>query len=251
MIYDMFLFFGHGEGDSGATGNGYNEVDLTKELAINIYNLLVGKGVKVFTNINNGYNNYNRNLTSGQNFTYKMGCTIHFNSASGNGNGVEIIVPCKEKYLDVETNILNEFSKIGFTNRGLKSRDYSSEKWLSRTNGTIVNYTNYYKEIREAWDNGNSLSIIETCFISNTNDIKLYQANKIKIAKIIANSYLKEMNKSTYALEEVKNTTSSTSTTSKGYYQVVTGSFKDKENAEKRVFELKNKGFDSFIQYKE
>ena len=34
------------------------------------------------------------------------------------------------------------------------------------------------------------------------------------------------------------------------FYQVVTGSFKNKENAEKRVKELKQKGFDSFIQIK-
>jgi N-acetylmuramoyl-L-alanine amidase CwlA len=33
-------------------------------------------------------------------------------------------------------------------------------------------------------------------------------------------------------------------------YQVVTGSFKDKANAEKRMAELKAKGFDSFIQAK-
>lgn len=33
-------------------------------------------------------------------------------------------------------------------------------------------------------------------------------------------------------------------------YQVVVGSFADKANAEKRVKELKNKGFDSFIQIK-
>lgn len=32
------------------------------------------------------------------------------------------------------------------------------------------------------------------------------------------------------------------------FYQVVTGSFKNKANAEKRVKELKQKGFDSFIQ---
>ena len=34
------------------------------------------------------------------------------------------------------------------------------------------------------------------------------------------------------------------------FYQVITGSFKNKANAEQRVKELKNKGFDSFIQIK-
>lgn len=34
------------------------------------------------------------------------------------------------------------------------------------------------------------------------------------------------------------------------FYQVVTGSFKNKANAERRVNELKQKGFDSFIQIK-
>lgn len=31
------------------------------------------------------------------------------------------------------------------------------------------------------------------------------------------------------------------------YYRVITGSFKEKENTDKRVQELKNAGFDSFI----
>lgn len=35
------------------------------------------------------------------------------------------------------------------------------------------------------------------------------------------------------------------------FYQVVTGSFKDRKNAENRIKDLKSKGFDSFIQIKD
>jgi N-acetylmuramoyl-L-alanine amidase len=40
-----------------------------------------------------------------------------------------------------------------------------------------------------------------------------------------------------------------TTTPTKTFYRVVTGSFKEKANAERRVAELKRKGFDSFIDY--
>lgn len=245
MSYDMFLFFGHGEGDNGAVGNGYTELELVRCLTLNCVTLLENKGVKVLTNVKNGFNNYNRNLTSGQEIKYKMGATLHLNSATDtSANGSEIIVPCKEKYLNIEEEILEGYKKIGFNIRGIKSRDYSSEKFLIRENGSIVNYTNYYKEIRNAWDNGYSLSIIETCFISNKNDVNLFIKNIDKIAKIIVNPYLKEMGKETYKIEETIKTETSQSDK---IYRVICGSFKDKSNAEKRVKELKNKGFESFI----
>jgi N-acetylmuramoyl-L-alanine amidase len=38
-----------------------------------------------------------------------------------------------------------------------------------------------------------------------------------------------------------------TNTSGKTFYRVVTGSFTDRKNAEKRVMELKKSGFDSFI----
>lgn len=248
--YDMFLFHGHGEGDVGACGNGYTELERAKLLTSKVYKLLVDKNVSVLTNLQTGYNNYNRNLTKGHTFNYKMGCTIHLNSSVNNSaKGMEIIVPCKEKCLSIEEKIMKNVCAIGFQNRGLKSRDYSSEKWIIRSNGTICNYTNYYKEIRESWNNGNSLSILEMCFISNVDDITLFNVNIDRIAKIIANAYLEEMGKPPYPL--TTSTTSTTNTTTENVmYRVVTGSFKDKSNAEKRVQELKNKGFDSFIEVK-
>ena len=242
MNYDMFLFYGHGEGDCGACANGYKEVDLAKDLTKRVYDLLINKGVKVLTNLENGYNNYNRNLTSGHNIKYKMGCSIHFNSASETAVGSEIIIPCKETFYSIENEILNGLQSLGFTNRGIKSRDYDTEKWINRKGNDKYYCTDYYKEIRNAYSNGNSLSIIEVCFISNLEDIKRYNQNKDKIAKIIANAYLREMDKSLYSLEEPKKETSTI------MYRVITGSFANRENAEKRIKELKDKGFDSFIE---
>lgn len=243
-MYDMFLFHGHGEGDNGAIGNGYTELELAKSLTLNCVTLLENKGVSVLNNVKTGFNNYNRNLTKAQQIKYKMGGTIHLNSSiDTNANGTEIIVPCKEKYLTIEEEIIKGFKDLGFTNRGLKSRDYSSEKFLNRVNGEIVNYTNYYGEIRNAWDNGYSLSIIETCFISNKNDVERFIKNLDKIAKIIVNPYLKEMGKETYKID-VQNETVETDKV----YRVICGSFKNLDNAKKRVEELKNKGYDSFIK---
>ena len=78
-MYDMFLFFGHGEGDIGAVGNEYTELELVRSLTLNCVTLLENKGIKVLTNVKNGFNNFNRNLTNGQEIKYKMGATLHLN----------------------------------------------------------------------------------------------------------------------------------------------------------------------------
>lgn len=207
--YDLFIFAGHGEGDCGAVGNGYQEHERCVALAKKVVSILQSKGLKVHY----GIQNYNNNLTKGNTYSKKFGFSFHLNSStSKSAKGIEIIVPLTDKNLSMETEIINEMAKLGFTNRGLKSRDYNTEAWSNRTNGKALSGTDYYGEIRNAKSNGVSLSIIESCFISNADDIKRFNSNIDKIATIYANAILK------YCGVSTSSTTSSNSSSSTSAY---------------------------------
>lgn len=240
-MYDMFLFHGHGEGDGGAEGNGYTELDLARQLTNRCLSLLRDRGVNVYTN--DGQNNYNRNLTRDKRFSYNMGATIHLNSAIALAEGTEIIVPINENFLKIESEILEGFKKIGFTSRGLKSREYVNEAFYKREHNSALGGKDWYKEIREAWQGGNSLSIIECCFINNSQDVNRFLSSMQEIAIAIVNPYLKEMGKPIYESATPKPPTPS----SNELYKVQVGAFSNKANADKLCVELKAKGYNPFI----
>ena len=243
-MYDIFIFRGHGNGDCGAVGNGYTE----EQVAQLIVNLLVkklrSKGVNVHTNASNQNNYQNCCLSS---YKYKFGYSIHLNSAGSSASGIECYVPLGEKYLKLEEDILKQVSnKLNIPNRGVKSRNYDTEQISYRVNGSPSTGKDYYKEIREAWQKGISLTILEVGFI-NSNDVHKIIQYQEEITTIIANVILKELGKETI----INNSTSSNTNTNTQQgvkYQVVAGSFSSKENAQKQVETLKAKGIDSFIQ---
>lgn len=242
--YDLGLFKGHGQGDCGAVGNGYQEHERASVLVDKIAVHLKAKGLNVHTAVNNYVNVYPNSNT----YSKKFALSIHLNSATDSSAvGSEILVPCGEKYLDQEVEILKGLENLGFRNRGLKSRDYDSEAWYQRSNGTALSgKKDYYKEIRTAWNKGVSLSILEICFISNKGDIDRFNANIDKIALIIANAILK-----TCGLAQISAPTPtpppSSTNNSNVLYRVMCGSFGQRANAEKRIAELKAKGFEATI----
>lgn len=243
-MYDIFIFRGHGNGDCGAVGNGYTEEQVAQILVNLVVKKLRSRGVNVHTNAYN-QNNY-QNCCLSQ-YKYKFGYTFHLNSASASASGIEAFVPLNEKYLKLEEDILKQVStKLNIPNRGVKSRNYNTEQISFRQHGTVSSGTDYYKEIREAWQRGISLTILELGFI-NSNDVHKIIQYQEEITTIIANIILKELDKE--PLINNTTTTNPNTTTQQGIkYQVVAGSFNSKENAQKQVKKLKEKGIDSFIQ---
>lgn len=225
--YDIFLLRGHGNGDPGACANGYTEENLSQVIVNRVVELLKGKGVKVFTN-SKTQNNYVTNCLVGHTFNYKFGYTIHLNSASASASGTEIFVPINEQYVNTENKMCKEIGNaLGIAVRGIKSRDYNSEATHLRLEKDGSKGTDYYKEIRQSWQNGLSHSIIELCFISNINDVKQLLNNKEKVCRIIANNILAYLEKSTYPMEVQENNNVSRETV----YYVQVGAFKNKDNA--------------------
>ena len=242
--YDIFLLRGHGNGDPGACANGYTEENLAQVIVDRVVELLKGKGVKVFTN-SKTQNNFVNNCLVGHTFKYKFGYTIHLNSASVTASGIEIFVPINEQYVNTETKMCKEIANVlGIPTRGVKSRDYNSGATHLRIEKDGSKGTDYYKEIRNSWQNGLSHSIIELCFISNVNDVKQLLNNKEKVCKVIANNILVYLEKTTYSMDEQGSKDKSNGT----MYYVQVGAFKDKDNAIALQKKLIKDGYNAIIK---
>lgn len=197
--YNSFIFEGHGKSektgayDPGATSGGTYENDIADKIVTAALKYIAPTGLS----IHRDENNYTDDDLAGNTYTARCGIVIHINA--GGGTGPEIWVPCKEKTLDSDFEIVDQIAKLlGTPNRGVKSRDYNSEKSFVRTNGVALNYKDYYKEIRQAWEKGISLAILEVGFI-DTSDLKkmLGRIDELGylVARYIAKNCGKDINK--------------------------------------------------------
>ena len=242
--YDIFVLRGHGNGDPGACANSYTEENLAQVIIDRVVELLKGKDVKVFSN-SKTQNNYVNNCLLGHTFNYKFGYTIHLNSATSSATGTEIFVPINEQYVNTETKMCKEIANVlGIPTRGVKSRDYNSGSTHLRIEKDGSKGTDYYKEIRQSWQNGLSHSIIELCFISNLNDVKQLINKKEQVCRVIANNILVYLEKSTYPMDEQGNKDKSNGT----MYYVQVGAFKDKDNAIALQKKLVKDGYNAIIK---
>lgn len=170
----ILLMAGHGQGDSGAVGNGYKEADLTREfLQLLKPKLSKYADVTVFDTNKNPYTYLKSNKYNFKEYDYVL--EIHFNAAvndrvgDGRTTGAEILVHPKEKGVSVEEKILNKLEALGLRNRGVKVRDN-----LQNMNICKGNY-------------GVSYALLEVCFIDDKDDMTLYAQKKDVLASGVAN----------------------------------------------------------------
>ena len=162
---NILLIAGHGNGDSGAVGNGYKECDLTREFASLICSKL--KKICCATLADTNRNWFDYLGTNSYDFSdYNYVLEIHFNA--GGGTGSEIYVTDSEKGITVEESILNNLcGTTGYTNRGVKRKNF--------------------RVIHRIKSQGISSALLEVCFIDSEMDIATYQQKKDLIARAIAN----------------------------------------------------------------
>ena len=155
---------GHGDGDPGAIGNGYKERDLTLEVT----NLLDAQheNIHAYT----AHNVYAQGNLATIAKGYETVTEIHFNAFNKTAKGTEVLIHSAYEPDGVDTKIFNVLSKY-FQNRGIKKRSDLGNMNIAYNKG--INYR-----------------LVEVCFIDNAEDIKIYQANKNKIAKEIAEAIL-------------------------------------------------------------
>lgn len=177
--FKLLLIAGHGNGDSGAVGNGYKEADLTRELVKLIQSAAYDAGISC--TVADPSRNYFTYLRDGRSydftpFTY-VG-EIHFNASAitdtkgdGKMTGSMFYISQSETGHSVEDAILQQMYAIG-----------SRQAW----DGVVIaqrQFTGGLLVQERVRAQGVSHGLFETCFISDQDDMDWYQKNKEKIAQ--------------------------------------------------------------------
>lgn len=216
----ILVIAGHGDGDSGAVGNGYRECDLTRELARLVYReiRLNTTAVSYLYDVNKNCYKECKKGNAPEWRDYDLIVEFHFNSASDkSANGTETLLEIGED-TRLGEYVLAYLEQVGFRNRGVRTRDNLLNPNVSPT---------YYL-------------YLETCFISNSNDVKLYQSKKSSVAHAVVKGIQRYFN-------IPSKETGDNETSTGALYKVQTGAFKEKANAEKLAEELKTKGYATYI----
>lgn len=168
---NILLIAGHGAGDPGACGCGYEEADLTREVVGILADKLQGyTDVDVYPMDHSAYHD----LSIGDlqvNWTdYDYVLEVHFNaSANHDAEGTEIYVTRIEEGTDAEECIMNHLE------------DYFSVRGVKRMNFNVI-----YSAKRA----GVSSALLETCFIDNESDMDTYENNTDGVVQAIADGII-------------------------------------------------------------
>lgn len=164
---DLLLVAGHGNGDPGACGNGYNEANLTRDF-VNI----LSKKIKcdVYDTSKNMFKDLKGASATTYLSKYKVVMEVHFNASPG-GEGSELLVGNKNSPTSIEQAILKALTSTGLINRGFKDGTWLGNYNKCKTAGV----QNYF--------------LIEVCFIDTSSDINHYINNKETIITNVANAF--------------------------------------------------------------
>lgn len=221
--------FGHtlsGEG-TGAIGCGYKEQELTRTLGKQVVDYLLKEGHTVINcTVDKASSNtlqLKGRVDKANKQDLDLFVSIHFNACvkdeKGNGKttGTEVLIySSNSKAKPYAQRIVDNISKLGFKNRGVKT---SNVYVLRKTKAPSL--------------------LIETCFIDDKDDMDIYVKSPKSVAKAIAEGILN------------KSIADTIQTPKNGFYRVLVGSYKDKNNALKKQVELKSKGIETSIVYYE
>lgn len=154
----ILLSAGHGGRDSGSIGidKGY-EKNRTLELVNLIASCLRGAGHTV-TTLQEKNANGKWNVQGRKGYDYAL--SVHFNDSNGEGTGTEVLYKgTTKKAAQMSEKVANA---LGIRNRGAKSRP---ELYM----------------LNIGFDN-----LLEVCFHDNISDLEKYNANKNKVAQVVA-----------------------------------------------------------------
>lgn len=213
-----------GEG-TGSQGCGYREENLTRELGKIVMEMLKKEGHTVYDCTVDKSSNNAQQLIDRVNKANKqpldLFVSIHFNACvndvkgDGRTTGTEVLLhSMSSKAKPYAERIVKKIANIGLKNRGVKTH-----------NAYVLKHTKA------------PALLIETCFIDDRDDMNIYLKSPRKFAKAIVEGILD------------KTITDVTETPKTGFYRVLVGSYKDKNNAIKKQEELKSKGVETSLIY--
>ena len=169
----ILLIAGHGDGDPGATGCGYKEADLARDVVSLLRTQLeieTDIEVEVFDITRNPYKYLKNNAFD---FTgYDLVLEVHFNACvddvtgDGKTTGTEILVHASKSDTGAEEAVLKKICALGFKNRGVKKR--SDLQNMNICKGQGVSY-----------------ALLETCFIDDFDDMELFAIKTHEVVEAI------------------------------------------------------------------
>lgn len=171
----ILLISGHGAGDSGACGCGYKEADLTRTAT----NILAGKlsaydvSVTRYPVARNAYEDNKSGSLALHLDGYDLVIEVHFNSYNGSAYGTEVLYkPSNMEKLAKKVSAA--IASVGLYDRGAKKRtDLMNMNTCARLGVPYI--------------------LIESAFIDNSNDMKVYHAKIYdlwgKVAEAVCNYY--------------------------------------------------------------
>lgn len=213
-----------GEG-TGSQGCGYKEQNLTRELGKIVIEMLKKEGHTIYDCTVDKSSNNAQQLIDRVNKANKqpldLFVSIHFNACvndvkgDGRTTGTEVLLhSMSSKAKPYAERIVKKIANVGLKNRGVKTH-----------NAYVLKHTKA------------PALLIETCFIDDRDDMNVYLKSPKKVAKAIVEGILD------------KTITDVVETPKTGFYRVLVGSYKDKNNAIKRQEELKSKGIEASLIY--
>ena len=213
-----------GEG-TGSQGCGYKEQNLTRELGKIVIEMLKKEGHTIYDCTVDKSSNNAQQLIDRVNKANKqpldLFVSIHFNACvndvkgDGRTTGTEVLLhSMSSKAKPYAERIVKKIANVGLKNRGVKTH-----------NAYVLKHTKA------------PALLIETCFIDDRDDMNVYLKSPRKVAKAIVEGILD------------KTITDIVETPKNGFYRVLVGSYKDKNNAIKRQEELKSKGIEASLIY--
>ena len=226
----IYIDPGHGGNDPGAVGNGLREKDLTLKIAKYMRDYLLNNYTGVSVRMSRE-NDKTVSLSARTNDANKWGAnayvSIHVNAGGGTGFESYVYPGVGQATRNLQNAVHSEVMKVfsGFRDRGKKQANFHV---LRETKMSAVLTENGFIDTKKDAD-----------FLkSEANLRKIGEAHAIGVAKYFGlKAKPKPQPKPQPKPAPKKNV----------FYRVVTGSFQDRKNAEKRVAELKKAGFDSFI----
>jgi N-acetylmuramoyl-L-alanine amidase len=178
----LYLSAGHypeavkgGKADPGAIGNGLHEADLTSELRSLVYGelMLIAPNLKIITDRDDQWTGEWVNYLSKNAKKGDVICDIHFNAATPQAGGTEIIIPKDFTQEEKDLGALLQKAIVGVLKT--KDRGVKTEAHTARGKIGILFQPKVATNV-----------LIEVCFITNKTEIDNYQKNKITVAKVIA-----------------------------------------------------------------
>ncbi len=224
----VILDAGHGGSDPGAVFKGRQEKDDNLRLALAVGEALQRRGIQVdYTRTTDVYQTPFEKATIANNSGADYFISFHRNSSPEENqyNGVEVLVYDKDGVkLEMAENIVGASGEAGFREIGVKERP-----------GLVVLRRTKMPAL-----------LVEAGFINSDEDNEIFDSQFDMLAEGIADAIAGTLNEGNYGEtdQEINQEEPSASEVS---YRVQTGSFENRENADRMLYELQSQGYPAFI----